>query len=353
MTTTTNASDPAPSGERHGRGEPPPATHEPRRGAREPQPGERQEPRHGTREPQPGERQEPRRGAREPQPGEAHVDLPDGRRLGYATYGASEGPVVVVLDGPASHGLARAAAATAASLGIRLVAPDRPGAGCSTPAPGRCIADWPADHAALLDALGVQRAGILAQSGGTPYAIAAAAGLPVRTIALASLSPVAPFDDPASVRELGGELRTAVKLARRAPWLLRALLRTFERAAAKDPAKSARRATKDLPPADARVLEDPVFHAIHERATAEILAQPQVIAREICLMARPWGVDPADVTAPVRFWSGSHDTRHPTAQARRLAARIPGDPPVCVVPGVATFGLLEIYADALRFAITG
>jgi pimeloyl-ACP methyl ester carboxylesterase len=282
---------------------------------------------------------------------EAHVELADGRRLAYTLYGADAGPVVVVLDGPASRGLASAAARTAAALGIRLVAPDRPGAGRSTPAPDRGIADWPADHAALLDALGVQRAGILSQSGGTPYAIAAAAKLPQRSIALASLGPVASFDDPASVRELGGELRAAVTLARRAPWLLRALLRMFERSAAKDPAKAARRAAKGLPPADARVLEDPVYWAIHEQCFAEILAQPRAVAREIDLLSQPWGIDPGDVAAPVIFWSGSHDTRHPTAQARRLAAALPGRPPVHVVPDTAAFGLVAIFEDALRFAV--
>ncbi|HEU4701156.1 MAG TPA: hypothetical protein VFS37_01645, partial [Conexibacter sp.] len=74
------------------------------------------------------------------------------------SYLVSEGdddrPLVVVLDGPGSRGLARAAAPIAASLGVRLAAPDRPGFGDSTLAPARGIADWPADHAALLDALG-------------------------------------------------------------------------------------------------------------------------------------------------------------------------------------------------------
>jgi pimeloyl-ACP methyl ester carboxylesterase len=257
---------------------------------------------------------------------------------------------VVVLDGPASRGLAQAAAATAAAIGVRLVAPDRPGVRSSTPAPERGIADWPADHAALLDALGAQRAGILSQSGGTPYAVAAAAALPQRTIALAGLGPVAPFDDRASVRELGGELRTAVLLARRAPWLLGVLVRTFSRATARDPRRTARRVARDIPPADARVLEDPALWAVHERATAEILAQPRAVAHEIGLIARPWGVDAADVRVPVSLWSGSGDTRHPTSQARRLAAQIAGDVPVHVVADAAAFGLLEIYDEALRFA---
>ena len=151
---------------------------------------------------------------------EAQLELPDGRRLGYTTYGADSGPLVVVLDGPASRGLARASAPAAAGLGIRLVAPDRPGVRASTPAPDRGIADWPSDHAALLDALGAQRAGILSQSGGTPYAVAAAAVLPERMIAIAALGPVAPFDEPASVRELGGAApRTrAIRRRRRAGW---------------------------------------------------------------------------------------------------------------------------------------
>jgi len=281
---------------------------------------------------------------------EAHVDLPDGRRLGYTILGAPAGPLVVVLDGPASRGLAQASATIAAGLGIRLVAPDRPGARTSTPAPARGIADWPQDHAALLDALGARRAGILSQSGGTPYAIAAAAALPERTVALAAIGPVAPFDERASVRELGGELRIGVRLARRAPWLLRALLGQLSRAAAKDPRKTAARVARDAPPADARVLEDPAMWAIHENGTREILAQPRAIAHEIGLLARPWGVDPAGVRVPVSFWSGSHDTRHPTAQARRLAALIGGDPPIHVVADAATFGLVDVYPQALRFA---
>ena len=284
---------------------------------------------------------------------EAHVDLADGRRLAYTAFGAKHGPVVVVLDGPASRGLARAASATATTLGIRLIAPDRPGSGRSSAAPERGIAEWPADHAALLDALGVERAGILSQSGGTPYAIATAAALAQRTIALAALGPVAPFDERASVAELGGELRMAVRLARRAPWLLRALLRRFASLTEKDPAKAARRAAKGMPRGDARVLEDPAMWAVHEQATAEILAQPEAVAREIGLLARPWGVDPGAVRVPVSFWSGALDTRHPTAQAHRLAAMIGGGAPVHVVADAAAFGLVKIYPEALHFATMG
>jgi hypothetical protein len=112
----------------------------------------------------------------------------------------------------------------------------------------------------------------------------------------------------------------------------------------------ARKLADGLPPADARALEDPAWWAIHEQATQEILGEWRAFAHEIGLMARPWGVDPADVRVPVSYWSGAADTRHPTAQARRLAALIGGDPPVHVVADAAAFGLVAIYTDALRFA---
>ena len=256
---------------------------------------------------------------------------------------------MVVLDGPGSRGLAQAAAPLAAEQGIRLVAPDRPGFGGSTPAPAHGIADWPADHAALLDALGVERAGVLAQSGGTPFALAAAAALPERVGALASIGALAPLAEPEPRAAAGRQLRIATTLARRVPWLLRAGLRGAARSARKDPERAARKAVGSLPPADTAVLEDPALWALHVQATAEILGRPDALAHEMALFARPWGIDLSAIAAPVALWSGACDVVHPTAHSRWLAARL-GDAPVAVVPGAATFGMLAIYADALRFA---
>jgi pimeloyl-ACP methyl ester carboxylesterase len=285
-----------------------------------------------------------------PADAERSIDLPGRRTLAYGLYGAPAGPLVVVLDGPGSRGLARAASSAAAAAGIRLAAPDRPGFGASTPLPGRKICDWPADHRALLDALEVDRAGILAQSGGTPYALAAAAAMPTRTIAIAFAGALADIHDPGAFAEAGAQLRRGAKLARRAPWLLRAALRSASRNARKDPEKAARKVAKDAPPADARVLEDPALWALHVRATGEVLAHPDAIAHEIRLLTDPPCFDIADVRAPVSFWSGERDATHPPAHSHRLALALGGDAPVTVVPDAATFGLMPHYADAVRFA---
>jgi pimeloyl-ACP methyl ester carboxylesterase len=129
-------------------------------------------------------------------------------------------------------------------------------------------------------------------------------------------------------------------------------LRAAGRKAAKDPERAAEAPLQKLPAADRAVLRDPAMRALHVQATTEILGQPDAIAAEIGLLARPWGIDVAACRVPTAFWSGDADTTHPTSHARRLAEQL-GGAPVHVVPDAATFGLMPIYGDALRFALGG
>jgi pimeloyl-ACP methyl ester carboxylesterase len=272
------------------------------------------------------------------------ITLRDGRTLSYLLDGADSGPVVVVLDGPCSRGLGRAAAPTARELGIRLLIPDRPGSHASTPQPGRRIADWPADQLALLEALGIERAGILTQSGGTPYGIAVAAAAGERTTGFALLGALAPLNDPAARREAGKQLRTGAFLARRLPFVLRAGLTRAER-------KLPESAIAQLPDHERHFMDDPWIRDIHLRTSAEILGDPDALIDEIRLLAQPWGITPPGAgTIPTALWTGELDTTHPPSHARRVAGLLGGNPPVTVVPGAATFGLIEIFPDALRLA---
>jgi pimeloyl-ACP methyl ester carboxylesterase len=272
------------------------------------------------------------------------ITLADGRALSYVVAGAESGPLIAVLDGPCSRGLGRAVAPTARDIGIRLVIPDRPGSHDSTPQQGRRIADWPADHLALLDALGAERAGILGQSGGTPYAIAVAAAAPDRTTGLALLGALAPLTDPAARREAGRQLRTGAFLARRLPFILRAGL---NRAAKQLPDS----AIAQLPEHERPFMDDPWIRDIHLRTSAEILGNPDATIDEIRLLAGPWGIAPPRAgVVPTALWTGALETTHTPAHARRVAALLGGDPPVTVVPGAATFGLIDIFPDALRVA---
>jgi pimeloyl-ACP methyl ester carboxylesterase len=275
---------------------------------------------------------------------DGRVALPDGRTLSYAELGDPSGVPVVVLDGPGSRGLARAASAAAATVGVRLIAPDRPGFGDSTPDPSRTFASWPADLAALADHLGIARFGLLAQSGGTPYALATALRLPERVRALGFTGAISPLGEPDAMQDVAGPMRVSFALARRAPWLLRPLLSL----AARDPDKAAERAMKDLPPLDRAVIEQPAGRDIHVRTTREILAHTDEMRHELRLLVRPWDLDLADVRVPVRLWVGACDPTHPPVMSERLVARLP-DARMHVVPDAATFGLVGVYGAVLRF----
>ena len=270
--------------------------------------------------------------------------LADGRTLGYGLYGASDGPLVVVLDGPGSRGLARAMASPAAQLGIKLLAPDRPGFGSSSPARERSIAAISGDLLALVDHLGFRRFGLVAQSGGTPYALAVAAAAADRVTGLAFIGGMAPLDEPHALKDVARPMRTAFVLARRAPWVVRPILNRLARQTAKDPEAVARRYAANMPPDDRRVLADPTLWAIHANSSAEIVSRPAAFALEVRMLVRPWSIDYGRISAPAALWVGELDRTHPQRMSRRLA-KLLGEAPVTVVAGAATFAMLPCYPD--------
>src|SRR3954465_293193 len=81
----------------------------------------------------------------------------------------------------------------AESLGVRWVSYDRPGYGRSTHLADRAVGDAAACVAAVADALEIGDFAVLGHSGASSHALAAAALLPGRVRAVASLAAVAPF----------------------------------------------------------------------------------------------------------------------------------------------------------------
>jgi pimeloyl-ACP methyl ester carboxylesterase len=95
------------------------------------------------------------------------IQLPDGRKLAYAEYGDSQGVPVFFFHGfPGSRYDGEYSGQVAAEMGIRLIAPDRPGMGYSDYQPNRRLLDWPADVGHLADTLGLDKFGVLGYSGG-------------------------------------------------------------------------------------------------------------------------------------------------------------------------------------------
>ncbi|KAF7503157.1 hypothetical protein GJ744_004261 [Endocarpon pusillum] len=148
------------------------------------------------------------------------VTLPDGRVLSYAEYGPTTGYPIFFFHGyPSSRLEAGPIAHLASRLGLRLIAPDRPGFGLSTFQPGRKITSWPADVSFLASHLGLVRFAVLGGSGGGPYALACAQALPhTQMSAVGVLAGAPPWE--AGTKEVLWYSRLAAVAANYAPGAL-------------------------------------------------------------------------------------------------------------------------------------
>ena len=245
------------------------------------------------------------------------VSLDGERRLAYAAYGAPEGTPVVFLHGtPGSRRLGELFDTAARERGIRILAPDRPGFGKSSPWPARSITDTARVVTAVLDDAGVERAGLIAFSGGCPYALAAAATDPARVERVDVIAGATPADvggdDPAIQRLLRG-------LATTTPLLFGGLLRGQAwLARRRDPSVVVGQYTDDveaIPDAAAEVVRTDFVEALATDRSGTIT--------EFQHAASAWDLDYAAIDAPVRFWHGDGDANVPIAGVRRLADRIP------------------------------
>src|SRR6185312_2596752 len=101
-----------------------------------------------------------------------HV-LGDGRTLAYTDGDPAGRPVVLFHGAPGSRGF-RPRAGETRGAGVRLVTFDRPGYDGSDPVDAPTLLGVAADVLELADALGLERFGVVAWSGGVPAAVATA-----------------------------------------------------------------------------------------------------------------------------------------------------------------------------------
>jgi pimeloyl-ACP methyl ester carboxylesterase len=212
----------------------------------------------------------------------------------------------------------------AANLGIRLIAPERPGFGLSTYQPGRSLASYALDIADLADALGVGRFGVAGVSGGAPYAVACAALLPDRVTALGLVSPVGPVAGAEKPAALGIGHYGAFRVLPRLPPLMGAILGIGRFAFLH--------------------AQDAIFALLLARASSwdrKILSRPEVrrnllqgvaegcrpgiggSMQEMGIFSRPWSLPFEDIQAPAFLWQGMADRNVPVSAALRLGELVP------------------------------
>jgi pimeloyl-ACP methyl ester carboxylesterase len=256
------------------------------------------------------------------------VATPDGRTLTVREGGDPAGfPVLFISGTPGSSTLSEHHARDAAERGIRLFSYDRPGYGASTRQKGRAVADCAADIEAVCDALGVGRLAVWGISGGGPHALAAAALLPERVAAAASLASVAPYDAEGldffagmgeqNVEEFGvifqGEEAHRASMERQRGELLAA-----------KPEDVVGMWQTLLGPADREVATGEFAAALLDHMRAGIGPSGDGWLDDDLGFVSPWGFDVASIRIPVLLWHGEQDKFVPFAHGVWLAGRIPG-----------------------------
>jgi pimeloyl-ACP methyl ester carboxylesterase len=263
------------------------------------------------------------------------IEVGGGRIVTLDDLGPDDATPVLYLHGTPDSRLSRHPDdGAAAAAGVRLLAADRPGYGGSDPLdpidapPAAWPAAWSAAVGRVLDALDVERCGVLAWSGGALAGLALAAGLPDRIGAVgivAGLLPRQAYDDPAiraAAESRWGMIEMADALPAGAlgeaiapllaPYPCDVGLAAEHQAEQRDAIGAAELAS--IPGGAARLAEGLVEAVRRGLAGVEADVESQ---------ARPLAVDIGGIGCPVRLWYGAEDEVTPPAFGRWYAHRIP------------------------------
>jgi pimeloyl-ACP methyl ester carboxylesterase len=244
--------------------------------------------------------------------------------MGYAEFGEEHGTPLVFCHGfPSSRLGAALLHAEAHALGMRVIAPDRPGYGLSDFKRWRRVQYWAGDLSSLVDALGLDGFAVLGFSTGAPYAAACAALLRQRVRAAGIVSGWAPPNAPRA--KPGPRLPFVPALGRHVRLLRRFSLSRVARRLSSDASKFLDKVSRNAPPADRSVLADPTVRgAIIEDLRESLRQGARGPTREARVINRRWGVKLEDIRVPVWLWHGQDDRNVPPELARFMSEQIPG-----------------------------
>lgn len=252
----------------------------------------------------------------------------DGRTLRLYECGDPAGRPIFLHHGTPGCGLPFAnAIAAARTLGVRLIAHDRPGFGGSTRLPGRTVTHVASDLADIADRLGIERFATIGGSGGGPHALACAALLPDRVVACVAAASVAPFaaeglDWSAG---MGGMNAEEVAIAERGAGAMHDHLQAqAAEFAAATPDQLREGLSSLLSPVDREALTGELAAHLHRTLLEALRQGVDGYTDETMAEYRPWGFEPSQIAVAVQVWHGGQDRFVPVAHGRWLAGQIPG-----------------------------
>jgi pimeloyl-ACP methyl ester carboxylesterase len=254
------------------------------------------------------------------------MELSDGRVLSWSELGSTDSANVLVHH----HGTGSSRLELQiydellAEMGVRVVAPERPGSGCSTGGEQpRTVAVWADDIVRLVEQLGIDEFAVGGFSGGGPHALAVAASpeLATRVTRVLLRASLAPGQPPRNDYDV--EIRAR---AHRIPWS--DFVEWFE------PTEP-----PDLAPADLEAFSDAAYAKAGLATVAEGRRQGVLgDAGDHWAFAGPWGFDVRDVEQPVDIAHGDDDRNVPVFHAEVLGDLLP-NVTVRVLPGEGHYSI--------------
>ena len=256
------------------------------------------------------------------------VELADSRRVALDDRGDPVGTPVLYCHGSPDSRLARHPDdAIAATVGVRLLAADRPGIGHSDIDPAATPSSVADDLVAVLDHLGIERAAVLSWSTGAIHALAFAGAHPDRcrrVVLAAPLVPADAYDEPAvlvgsdDARRLFADAHRGMDPdevgAELAPWLVPSVI---DDATAREMMSGSIAALADIPGAG-----DQLALAVRACVATGITG----VERDIAAQATPLGALLDRITAPVAVHVGALDSVTPPAMSAWIGRRLGVEP---------------------------
>lgn len=254
--------------------------------------------------------------------------LSDGRKLGYIEYGSPDGVPVFLLHGtPGSRIFGLENEPLLVKKNLRIITPERPGYGLSSPQKDRRILCYSKDIVELADSLEIHRFHVAGVSGGGPYALACASILSNRTLSITLIASATPMEMEEYFKGMSLGNIFALAMSKYFPWLLRPIFKFAASYSRKKPEKLLEKLKSQLCEWDVNVLDDMkrtgqietfvdhIREAYRQGYTAHYT--------DTLLVSRPWGIDYWKIKSPIFLWHGESDTLMPIAPVRKFAEILP------------------------------